>query len=426
MENQDVLEYNEEEMDTEMSELTKSIEFFFKPGGRMQCPVEDCGAKSFENRTKYQRHWEEKHTMKCVKYECSVAGCLASCRRKHDIKIHLVRQHYMTDMRLIQSAVEKCQKTQRNNKGFIDPGFFIYKNRVLVPDSAGSTERENSSNTSSAKQVSPSPSDKAAQDSSSLSVRSTKQLSSVVISNRQSASSDVNPTKHLGSNSVVSVRLVSSPTPSISLISSVLAATGNPSNEDDGPEFTVSVPRKFPTTSSRISLSNYQKRSYTTSTATTATDTTSTDTTSTYTTSTDTTATYTTSTDTTATETTCTATTSTAIDRTYNTSFGYSAIAITESSSQTSCLDYPPIQLPAIPESETELSLYLLFLSNSMDSLGRTRQVAKERLETIRKEGSKLEVERKKRREVEVENRRLLTELAELKWKDQQFRHMEP
>ena len=61
-----------------------------------------------------------------------------------------------------------------------------------------------------------------------------------------------------------------------------------------------------------------------------------------------------------------------------------------------------------------------------MDSLGRTRQVAKERLETIRKEGSKLEVERKKRREVEVENRRLLTELAELKWKDQQFRHMEP
>ncbi|VDI67218.1 Hypothetical predicted protein [Mytilus galloprovincialis] len=361
MENPDVLEYNEEEMETEMSELTKSIEFFFKPGGRMQCPVDDCGAKSFENRTKYQRHWEEKHTMKCVKYECSVAGCLASCRRKHDIKIHLVRQHYMTDMRLIQSAVEKCQKTQRNNKGFIDPGFFIYKNRVLVPDSAGSPERCDSSKTNSAKQLVPSPSDKTAHESPSPSVRSTKQLSSVVISNQQSASSDVNPAKHLGSNPVVSVRLVSSPTPSISLISSVLAATCNPTNEDDGPEFTVSVPMKFPTTS-RISLSDYQKRSHTTSTATT----------------------------------------STAIVRNYNTSFGYSAIALTENSSQTSCLDYPPIQLPAIPESESELTLYLLFLSNSMDSLGRTRQVAKERLETLRKEGSKLELERKKRREVEV------------------------
>ncbi|CAG2200707.1 unnamed protein product [Mytilus edulis] len=181
--------------------------------------------------------------MKCVKYECSVAGCSASCRRIHDIKIHLVRQHYMTDMRLIQ---------------------------VLVPDSAGSPERENSSNTNSAKQISPS--DKAAQDSPSLSVRSTKQLSSVVISNQQS---------------------------------SVLAATGNSSNEDDGPELTVPVLR-------------------------------------------------------------------------------------------------------------------------NMDSLGRARQVAKERLETFRKEGSKLELERKKRREVEVENRRLLTELADLKWKDQLFRNMEP
>ncbi|VDI51511.1 Hypothetical predicted protein, partial [Mytilus galloprovincialis] len=188
-------------------------------------------------------------------------------------------------------------------------------------------------------------------------------------------------------------RLVSSPTPSISLISSVLAATCNPTNEDDGPEFTVSVPRKFPTTSSRISLSDYQKRSHTLHTHHYFY--------SYY---------Y----------------TSTAIVRNYNTSFGYSAIALTENSSQTSCLDYPPIQLPAIPESESELSLYLLFLSNSMDSLGRTRQVAKERLETLRKEGSKLELERKKRREVEVENRRLLTELADLKWKDQLFRNMEP
>ncbi|XP_071177872.1 uncharacterized protein [Mytilus edulis] len=327
----------------------------------------------------------------------------------------------MTDMRLIQSAVEKCQKTQRNNKGFIDPGFFIYKNRVLVPDSAGSPERCDSTKTNSANQLVPSPSDKTAHESPSPSVRSTKQLSSVVISNQQSASSDVNPAKHLGSNPVVSVRLVSSPTPSISLISSVLAATCNPTNEDDGPEFTVSVPRKFPTTSSRISLSDYQKRSHTISTATTSTATTSTATTSTDTTSTDTTSTDTTSTDTTSTD-----TTSTAIVRNYNTSFGYSAIALTENSSQTSCLDYPPIQLPAIPESESELSLYLLFLSNSMDSLGRTRQVAKERLETLWKEGSKLELERKKRREVEVENRRLLTELADLKWKDQLFRNMEP
>lgn len=49
----------------------------------------------------------------------------------------------------------------------------------------------------------------------------------------------------------------------------------------------------------------------------------------------------------------------------------------------------------------------------------------KERLENLRKKGSKHDLERKKRRKVEVKNPRLRTELVNLKWKDHLFSNIE-
>lgn len=78
-----------------------------------------------------------------------------------------------------------------------------------------------------------------------------------------------------------------------------------------------------------------------------------------------------------------------------------------------------------MPKGKEELEEYLAYLCNAIDYIGRTRKVAKDRLDNIRKEGTRLERERQERRTVEAENRRLRTQLAEWKNRDNLFQDME-
>ena len=156
MDDFNILDYDEAELDADMEQLTQDqpvnqselelansvikekngnnshedrVEFYFNPGGQMQCPIDDCGASRFASRAKFLRHWEEKHTKFGVKYSCSIAGCRVSCRRKYDIKMQLSKMHFITDQVRLEDAVAKCTKTAQENKGFINPGVLVYRNR---------------------------------------------------------------------------------------------------------------------------------------------------------------------------------------------------------------------------------------------------------------------------------------------------------
>ena len=103
-----------------------------------------------------------------------------------------------------------------------------------------------------------------------------------------------------------------------------------------------------------------------------------------------------------------------------------SSSCLHESSTQTSARDLPPLVLPDIPTSQHELEAYLRWLCNAMDQLGRVRESAEQRLDTLRNQTSsdhRFHHEREARRKLEAENRRLQRELAELKWRDQVFRN---
>ena len=81
---------------------------------------------------------------------------------------------------------------------------------------------------------------------------------------------------------------------------------------------------------------------------------------------------------------------------------------------QTSWRDYRPIVLPPLPTDRDELQECLAWLCNSMDVLGRTRELAKRRLAEIG-DDTELTKEKRLRREAERKNRELEAELRRLK-----------
>jgi hypothetical protein len=53
---------------------------------------------------------------------------------------------------------------------------------------------------------------------------------------------------------------------------------------------------------------------------------------------------------------------------------------------QTLCRGMPPMEVPPVPEEERELEMYLVFLCNSIDAACRSRELAKQRLDAIRRD----------------------------------------
>lgn len=108
------------------------FEVKFYPRG-MACPVSGCNGIMFPTKTKFTRHWEERHRIQTRKFLCPVAGCSAECRRKSDMKAHLRSKHEKDPQRL-ETILLKCQSVVRENKGYIDPKLFIFKGASVTEE----------------------------------------------------------------------------------------------------------------------------------------------------------------------------------------------------------------------------------------------------------------------------------------------------
>lgn len=107
--------------------IFKRTEFFFSP--EMSCPIDGCPPNLvFPTKAKYQRHWTEKHLPEVVSYSSPVFHYKVSCRRRYDIKVHLLRDHN-TAKGLVESTLSKTQRNSRPNGSFINPGMFTFYGR---------------------------------------------------------------------------------------------------------------------------------------------------------------------------------------------------------------------------------------------------------------------------------------------------------
>ncbi|KAK3107274.1 hypothetical protein FSP39_010892 [Pinctada imbricata] len=117
----------------------QQIEFFYHPG-LMSCPIDGCNPDlKFYSKGKWQRHWEEKHTLSSVKYLCSVKGCGTTCKRRADMRAHIKLRHER-DVDRAEQVLNKCEKKIMENRGYINPGFFTYRGRTQRASSAATEE----------------------------------------------------------------------------------------------------------------------------------------------------------------------------------------------------------------------------------------------------------------------------------------------
>ncbi|VDH94977.1 Hypothetical predicted protein [Mytilus galloprovincialis] len=93
----------------------------------------------------------------------------------------------------------------------------------------------------------------------------------------------------------------------------------------------------------------------------------------------------------------------------------------TSSETQTSITDLPPLVLQLIPETRPEVESLLRWLCNSIDAIGRLRESVKPKLGDIKESGSRLK-DRESRRKLEAKNREIRRQIAENKWRNEQFR----
>lgn len=107
--------------------IFKRTEFFFSP--EMSCPIDGCPPNLvFPTKAKYQRHWTEKHLPEVVSYSSPVFHYKVSCRKRYDIKVHLLRVHN-TAKGLVESTLSKTQR----NLGPMDPSLTL----ACLPSTVG-------------------------------------------------------------------------------------------------------------------------------------------------------------------------------------------------------------------------------------------------------------------------------------------------
>ena len=107
----------------------------------MVCPISGCRGITFPSKTKFSRHWEEKHKLQSVKYLCPVSNCSAECKRKTDMRNHIKGKHE-SDTKKMEYILAKCETVVRENKGYVDPGLYVYRGRTML-----STEERQSTQT---------------------------------------------------------------------------------------------------------------------------------------------------------------------------------------------------------------------------------------------------------------------------------------
>ena len=113
---------------------TEEIEFYYNPGS-MSCPIDGCKPDlRFYSKNKWTRHWEEKHQPMNIKYICSVSGCPVECKRRTDMRAH-IRMKHERDPDRSEFILSKREKQIKDNQGFIDPCFFVYKGKTIRANS---------------------------------------------------------------------------------------------------------------------------------------------------------------------------------------------------------------------------------------------------------------------------------------------------
>ena len=408
----DYLDYGEEEMDEDFEEEemkaaeeaikdqdgsnshfnTTEIEFYYTPGGRMQCPIDECSNTKFASKGKFQRHWEEKHEKNNMKYLCTIGRCTAECRRRYDLKIHMKMRHEMRDDVEIEEAMNRCQKVVSEKRGFVNPGLWTFRGKTLFPSATVSSVALTTSTTSRGKNLLP---------TTAASVSSTSTAHSATFSTTiTTTETRPVPATSATSSSTSAVTCTTSTVPTVtsskpiqpvpSIPSAVVTSAIHKADSQDQPEpeFTVHLPSDLDVLPrKKLTIQEYQSRPRQMERS----------------------------------DTPCRQ-----VKRKSDTPCGYTSSETADASTQTTARHYSPLHLPAIPHRKEELEDYIKWLCLCMDDVGRTREIAMERLQELRKDGTRLEQERNQRRQLEAENRRLKRELAEIKWKNTLFQPREP
>ncbi|CAC5408208.1 unnamed protein product [Mytilus coruscus] len=202
----------------EIFDKEKLIEFYYSTD--MRCPIADCDfGGRFLTKTKYSRHWEERHISSVQKYECPIQYCRGVLRRRSDMKSHIKFVHGEKNDTRIEEITLKSRKIVEHSKNFINPGFFVFKGRTQKSVDSSKPTTSTTSNISTA----------------TTSTTVTAPVNTVT-SNVPATASQVNVT--------------SSVVPSPMVISKVLTSAYN---LDDDIQFNVHIPACLPVTSHDIS-----------------------------------------------------------------------------------------------------------------------------------------------------------------------------
>lgn len=377
----DLLDYDEEELNFDlekisaisndkeiqmassaMSATTPEVEFYFSSKQSMKCPVEGCPVESFSSKSKFDRHWMERHLQKITKYLCSMNNCPASILRRYDMKKHLCNIHKITEPERLEMWTNFCKTTEFDNPNFIDPSPLSYRFRSISSSSVIPSVKS---------KVAIAPS-----TSATTVIPHTSVASSVPSTSMTSAVCSVPSTSVTSAVSVPVVPVRATPLPDVStVIATAHSEEGLLSKDTD---FAVVVPHTVPaglsaSSGQKISLQDYLLRS---------------------------------------------SNQPLDVRQVSNFSSSFGIRATSDGATQTLCLDYPPFILPPIPESKDELERYISWLANSMDLFARQRETAKQRLATIHNQNK---VNQSEVRALQAENRRLQKELAEAKAREKYF-----
>ncbi|CAC5423767.1 unnamed protein product [Mytilus coruscus] len=107
----------------------KFIGFYYSTD--MHCPLADCDfGGRFSSKTKYSRHWEERHLSSVQKLECPIQYCRSRLRRRSNLKSHIKFVHGEKNDIRIEEIILKSKKVVEHSRNFINPGFFVFKGRT--------------------------------------------------------------------------------------------------------------------------------------------------------------------------------------------------------------------------------------------------------------------------------------------------------
>ncbi|CAC5378549.1 unnamed protein product [Mytilus coruscus] len=340
----------------EIFDKEKFIEFYYSTD--MRCPIADCDfGGRFLTKTKYSRHWEERHISSVQKYECPIQYCRGVLRRRSDMKSHIKFVHGEKNDTRIEEITLKSRKIVEHSKNFINPGFFVFKGRT---QKSVDSSKPTTSTTITASNIS----------TATTSTTVTAPVNTVT-SNVPVIASQVNVT--------------SSVVPSPMVISKVLASAYN---LDDDIQFNVHIPACLPVTShdisttapkpsssplistkTRVSIEDYRNRPAKES----------------------------------------------------HLPIFEPLITSVDNCSQTCGMDVKEVYLPPIPDTIEEIQEHIRTLCDLMDKIGRQREASKGKLEVLRKEGPSLQKEKEMRKKLESGNRELKRQLSEVKWRENLF-----